>query len=82
MQKAIRGFVKSGARLSLSEATLLSMLCSSNCSERQFTIRTILELRQGRELGDMSIRVMTKSVLNLEATTLEELSTGRTLTSP
>ena len=69
MQKAIKGFVKSGAWFSHSEAVLLSMLCS----ERQFAVRNILDMRQGRELGDMSVRVMTKPALNLEATTLEEL---------
>ena len=42
------------------------MLCSDNCSERQFAIRKILEL------GDMSVRVMTKPALKLEVTTLEE----------
>ena len=72
MQKAIKGFVKSGAWFSHSEAVLLSMLCSSDCSERQLAVRKILGLRQGRELGDMSVPVMTKPALNLEVTTLEE----------
>ena len=73
VQEAVTPYIRSGAWFSHSEAVLQTMLCSSESGERQFAVEKILEVREGRDLGDRSFRVMRKPPLNLQATTLEEL---------
>ena len=73
VQDAVAPYVRSGAWFSHSEAILQTMLCSSSCQEREFAVAKILELRQGREYGDMSVREVRKPKLNEAATTLEEM---------
>ena len=73
VQEAVIPYIRSGAWFSHSEAVLQTMLCSSSSEERLFAVEKILQLRGGKELGDMSCREMRKPLLNIQATTLADL---------
>lgn len=73
VQDAVMPYVKNGAWFSNSEAVLQTMLCSRSSEERQFAVDKILELREGREAGDTSVRTMRKPALNVEAETLQDM---------
>lgn len=65
--------VERGAYHAHSESVLLSLLSSELREDRSFAVDKIIQLRNGSEYGDLSVRRRTTPSINLEAETLKEL---------
>ena len=52
---------------------VLALLASPDKEDCKFGIDQILKLRNGKEIGDLSVRYQTRPKLNLKATTLQDL---------
>ena len=73
VQGIVTPFVCSGAWHSHHENVLLALLASPDKVDRKFGIDQILKLRNGKEIGDLSVRYRKTPKLNLKATTLQDL---------
>ena len=77
LSKRVKGivtpYVCSGAWHSHHENVLLALLASPDKENRKFGIDQILKLRNGKEIGDLSVRYRKTPKLNLKATTLQDL---------
>lgn len=74
VRDASRKYLKDEAWWAHPEALLVSLLCSSEPTEREFAVNKIMELRQGEEMGSTSVREFkVPSSVNLEATNLLDI---------
>ena len=73
VRDAITFYIRTGAWYSHPECLLLSLLASSNTTDRTFAVDQILKLRGKQEYGDTSLRNRVTPKLNLSATSLTKL---------
>ena len=70
-------YIRTGAWYSHSDFLLLSLLASSDPSDRRFAVNQILKLRGHSEYADSSVRPRVTPKLNLSATSLTKLITWK-----
>ena len=73
VQAIVTPYICSGAWFAHSEAVLLALISSSDRTEREFGVKTILERRGEAEYGDRAVRSRRTPVINLQATSLTTL---------
>ena len=73
VQQIVMPFVKSTAWYSHSEAVLQAMLCSSEKEEREFAVKKIMDIRDKRPLGSISVRSRRLPQLQIKATELKNM---------
>ena len=56
-----------------SENLLASLLCSASKEDREFAVKQILKIRDGREEGDLSVRIRRNPQININAKTPVDL---------
>ena len=77
VQDSITFYVRTGAWFAHPECLLLSLLGSSDSSDRNFAVDQILKLRGSSEYGDSSVRPRITPKINLRATSLVKLITWK-----
>lgn len=75
VQDIVTHYIRTGAWYAHPENVLLSLLASSDPSERKFGVDQILKLRGRSALGDMRVRPRKTPRLNISASTLSQLIT-------
>ena len=75
-------FIEKGAWHAHSEHLLVSLLSSSEESDRRFAINKIASLRGGREYGDKSVRPFSAPKLNWNATSIRDIQDWSDTTEP
>jgi len=75
---AVTFYIRKGAWYSHPECLLLSLLASSDSSDRYFAVDQILKLRGMNEYGDTSVRDRVTPKINLSATSLKTLISWKT----
>ena len=73
VQNIITPYIIRGAYSAHSENILTSLICSDDKKDREFAVQKILQIRAGREKGDLSVRVRRNPNINLQATDITDL---------
>ena len=73
VQEIVKPFVQSSAWFAHSEPLLLTLLTSEDQDDREFAVKTIKELRKGKETGDTGVRPRKTPCINMSATSLKDL---------
>ena len=73
VKNIIMDVVVRGSYHAHAENILLAQLCSDSKEEREFALEKILLLRNGSDIGDMSVRTHKTPAINLDATCVKEL---------
>ena len=73
VKNIITGVVIRGSYHAHAENILLAQLCSDSKEEREFALDQIFLLRNGSDVGDMSVRTHKTPAINLDATCVKEL---------
>lgn len=77
VRDAVTFYIRTGAWYAHSECLLLSLLASTDPSDRRFAVDQILKLRGHSDSGDTSVRPRVTPKLNLSATSLTKLITWK-----
>ena len=80
IKKIAMKFIEKGAWSAHSEPLLLSLLASNEEEDRRFAISKILEIRNGADFGDTSVRQVVTPNLNWDAKSLRHLQNFESLT--